>query len=211
MDLKDLDDYMRRVLNQLAAFEERIDRLEKIESLAVPVYDDLQVSISNLRIPASSAPTWRTWNYGIGGGVTFSILGFDPGEYVDVYIQSSHSMKLSSLLDYHIHWSIPSNSTGDRIQFQIDAIAAPVGEAFAAITGSPFTVEIVLDGTESGAHNLLDLAEIEGINETISTAYILKFQRIAASSNEYAGELYLMFSDGHYLKDSIGSREELSK
>ena len=43
------------------------------------VYDDLQVSISNIRVPASNAPTERLYDHGISGGLTFPVLGFAVG------------------------------------------------------------------------------------------------------------------------------------
>lgn len=211
MDPRDLDDYMRRTTAHLIALQDRVAQLEEREALAVPVWDDIQVSISQLRIPTANAPTWRTWNYGIGGGVQFSILGFDVNETVDLFIQTSHAMKLQSILDYHMHWSVPTNSAGDRFQVQIDAIAAGLDSPFAVVSGSPFTTEYTLDGSESGDHKLLDLAEMDGENPTISTAFIMKFTRIAASVNEYSGELYVVFTDGHYLRDALGSRLENEK
>lgn len=211
MDPRDLDDFMRLTVEHLQDLKRRVDELERLESLAVPVYEDLQVSISQLRIPVANAPTWRTWNYGIGGGVQFSILGFDVGDRVDLFIQTSHSMKLSSILDYHIHWSIPSDSAGDRFQFQVDAIYAALDDAFAVATGSPFTSETVLTGSDSGIHKLSELASMDGLNSTVSTAFILKLTRIAASVNEYGNEIYLMFSDAHHLRDSLGSISEDEK
>lgn len=211
MDPKDFDDFMRRTISHLNALEARVDDLEEREGLAVPAYDDIQVGISQLRIPPSQAPTWRSWDYGVSGGVQFSVLGFDVNNHVDLFIQSSHAMRLRSVLDYHMHWSLPSNSIGDRFQIQIDAIAAGVDESFAVVPGSPFTVERLLDGTESGQHKTLDLADIDGVNTTVSTAYILEFTRIAATANEYAPEVYLFFTDGHYILDALGSRLEYSK
>lgn len=206
MDPRDFDDFMRRVVDRLERYEERISALERLEALGVPAWDDIQVSISQLRIPPSSAPTWRTWNYGIGGGVAFSVLGWGVGNYADLFIQSSHSMKLETALDYHIHWSIPSNSAGSKFRFQVDAIAAGIDGSFAVVSGSPFAAEFTLDGSESGKHKYFDLAEIPGVNTTVSSAYILRLTRIAATSLEYAPEVYTIFSDAHYEIDSLGSR-----
>jgi len=211
MDPRDFDDFMRRAVDRFDALETRIQALEDLEDLAVPAYDDIQVSTAQFARPASQAPTWRDWDYGISGGVQFRVLGFDVNNNADLFIQSSHAMKLQSALDYHIHWSIPSDSAADRFRFQVDAIAAGVDGDFAVVSGSPFTVEYTLDGTESGKHKILDLADLEDVNTTVSTAYIIKLTRIAATVNEYSPEVYLVFSDGHYLIDALGSREEYVK
>ena len=81
-----------------------------------PTYDDLQVSISNIRVPTSNAPTERLYAGGIGSGVTFPFLGFALNNYVYFDIQSSRSMKLSSVMDSHIHYTTPSDGTGKKFK-----------------------------------------------------------------------------------------------
>ena len=49
------------------------------------------------------------------------------------------------------------------------------------------------------------------VNTTVSSVYICRLTRIAASSDEYGNEVYLIFNDAHYQKDSLGSKEELVK
>jgi len=175
-------------------------------------WDDIQVSVSSARLPASSAPNWTTYDFGIAGGVAFNVLGYSVNEYQDIYIQTSHAMALQTILDNHIHWTIPSDSAGSKFKFQLDVIAAGIGEMFAAVAGSPFTPEKTLAGDESGRHNLFDLAEIPGVNTTVSTCYIMRMKRIAASSGEYGSPVYVIFNDSHYKSDTpAGSRAEDSK
>jgi len=175
-------------------------------------YDDLQVSASAAKLPASSAPTWTTFDFNIPGGVEFNVLGFGIGEYQDLYIQTSHRQKLNTILDNHIHWTIPSDSASDKIKFQLDVIAAGINEAFAVPPGSPFTSEHTLSGDESGGHKLLDLADIPAVNTTPSTIYIARLTRIAASSSDYSSDVYILFNDSHYMIDTpAGSRQEGSK
>jgi len=96
----------------------------------------MQVTISAARVPASSAPQWTTYNFGIRGGVAFAVLGFGVNEYLDFYVQTSHSMELNSILDNHIHWTVPSNSAGAKFKFQLDVIAAGVMPAAIAMSGN---------------------------------------------------------------------------
>lgn len=175
------------------------------------VYDDIPTSIINVKLPPSNAPAEIFWNHNIGGGVTFPTLGFDIGEYVYAVIQSPHAMKLETVLDQHIHYSVPSDGTGDNFQFQVDVIAAGVNEAWAVPAGSPFTAENTMNGNFTGNHKLFDLADIPGVNTTVSTLYKLKLTRIAASANEYAGRVYIDFFDGHHQRDQNGSRQEYIK
>lgn len=174
-------------------------------------YDDIQVEISLAKVPASSAPTWTTYNFGIGGGVAFAVLGFTVGDYLDFYIQTSHSMELNSILDNHIHWTVSAAVKLQQMQWQLDVIAAGVGAAFAAPAGSPFTADHIFDGSEVAAHNLLELANIPGVNTTVSSVYVCRLTRIAAKANEYPGSVYVLFNDSHYVKDDIGSITEYEK
>jgi hypothetical protein len=174
-------------------------------------YEDLQVSISNVRVPTSNAPTERLYDHGISEGVTFPALGFALNNYIYFDVQSRHAMKLSSILDHHIHYTTPTDGTGKKFKFQLDVIAAPAMGNWAVPTGSPFSTEVTMAADYSNAHRLSEIADIPAVNTTVSTLYKCKLTRIAASEEEYAGEVYLEFTDCHYPKDSVGSRNEGSK
>lgn len=175
-------------------------------------YEDIQVAISLAKVPASSAPTWTTYNFGIPGGIEFAVLGFSVNNYLDFYVQTSHTMALNSILDNHIHWTIPANSeTEENIKFQLHVVAAGVGEKFAVPTGSPYASEHKLYGDEAAQHNLLEIAEIPGVNTTVSSVYVCRLMRIAASTREYSNPVYVLFNDCHYQKDDTGSITEYLK
>lgn len=175
-------------------------------------FDDMQVSISNIRVPASNYPSERLYNMGVGSGVTFPVLGFEVDDYLYFQVQTSHSMKLNSILDAHIHYILPNTTNiGDKFKFQLDVVAAGVNVQEAVPTGSPFTSETAVSANDNNTHRLMELAEIPAVNSTVSTLYDCKLTRIAASANEYASEVYVKFIDCHYQKDSIGSNTEYTK
>ena len=175
------------------------------------VYEDLQVSLSTARLPAANAPTWRTYNYGVGGGVTFAALGFAINDYVDFFVQTKHSMKLNTALDIHIHYTIPSDSADDNIKFQLDTVAAAIGSDYAVPSGSPYSSEHTLVGDEAGHHSYLDVCDITAFNSTVSSLAICRLTRVAASADDYANEVYITYIDGHYQSDTAGSRQEATK
>jgi hypothetical protein len=175
------------------------------------VYDDIQVGISNIRIPVANAPTERLYAGGIGSGVTFPFLGFAVNDYIYFDVQTSHSMLISSMLDQHIHYLTPTDGTGSRFQFQLDVIVSPIGGTWSAPTGTPFTAEKTMTTDDSTTQKYFEIAEIPASNTTVSTVYKCKLTRIAATQDEYAGEVYLTGVDAHYQKDSLGSRSETSK
>ena len=105
----------------------------------------------------------------------------------------------------------PGDGTGDRFKFQLDVIVAPIGGGWSVPTGSPFASEVLMSADLSNAHRLEDIADIPASNTTVSTIYKFKLTRVDASADEYAGEVYLEFTDCHFQKDTIGSRQEGAK
>ena len=176
------------------------------------VYEDMQVGISNIRVPAVNDPTERLYNHGIGAGVTFPVLGFAVDDYLYFDVQTSHSMKLNTILETHIHFILPNTTNvGDKFQFQIDVIAAGIGGSFAVPTGSPFSSEHTIVADDEKDHGYLNIANIPASNTTVSSIYSCKLTRIAASANEYGSEVYVKYIDCHYEKNTMGSRTETSK
>ena len=158
-------------------------------------WDDIQVSISNIKVPAVNDPTERLYNHGIGGGVTFPVLGFAVNDYIWFDIQTSHSMKLNTALDNHIHFILPNTTNiSDKFKFQLDVIAAGLDAVFAVPSGSPFTSEHTIVANDNTHHRLLGIADIPSSNTTVSSVYSCKLTRIAASADEYGSEIYLKFN-----------------
>lgn len=114
-------------------------------------------------------------------------------------------------MDFHIHYTLPSDSAADRIKFQLDVAAAGANEDFAVPAGSPYSAEYVLVGNESARHNKFEVASIPAVNTTVSTIYACRLTRVAAAADDYASEVYLIFADCHYQKDTVGSIQEFSK
>jgi len=176
------------------------------------LWDDMQVSISNLTIPAADYPDPALYNMGIGGGVTFPVLGFALNEYIYFDVQTSHGMKLNSILDDHIHFILPNTTTiGNKFKFRLDVVAAAPNAVFAVPAGSPYTKEHTVAANDNTTHRILDIADIPAVNSGVSTIYKCKLTRVAASAGEYGSDVYLLFTDCHYQVDSLGSREEYVK
>jgi hypothetical protein len=176
------------------------------------LYDDIQVGISNIRVPSVNNPTERLYAHGIVAGVEFPVLGFGVDDYMYFDVQTSHSMKLNTILDNHIHFTLPNTTNiGDRFQFQLDTIAAGIDVTWAVPAGSPFTSEHIIVADDDIKHRLLEIADIPAANTTVSSIYKCKLTRIDATQDEYGSEVYLQFTDCHYQKDTGGSRQEGAK
>jgi len=179
------------------------------------VYDDLQVAISSARIPTANAPTWVDWDFGISGGVEFPVLAWDVGDLFYFYLQSTHSTKLSTVIDQHMHFAIADDVffiDGVSFRFQLDVVGAPINGTWAALASSPFTATYTIGTLSANKHLYLDLGDLDAINTGVSTLYVCKLSRIAVSSGvEYGGSVYTVFVDAHTLRDSNGSIAEASK
>lgn len=174
-------------------------------------FEDIQVNVALGKLPGDAPPSWTTFAYGIGGGVTFAVMGWSVNEYLDFTVQTKHAMQLNSKLHVHLHYTVPSNANGTKIKFQLDCIAAGVDTAFAVPTGSPFSNEATLTAAEAGYHRLLEVGEIPAVNTTVSTLYECRLKRIAATSNDYEPDVYVRYIDCHFEADGVGSKDEYSK
>lgn len=182
-----------------------------IPGSAVVVYDDLLTSAFSLR-NGDTAPSARTYAFGIGGGVAFPVLGFKVDDYVFFQVQTSHSMKLNTPLDLHFHYILPNTTNiGNKIKFRADVVAAPVNGTMAIPAGSPYSLEFAVAADDNTKPRIAELADIAAVNTTVSTIYYIKLTRVAASANDYAGEVYVITADCHYQKDTLGSLQEGSK
>jgi len=174
--------------------------------------DDMLVSLASAKLHPSATPSWEDgYDWGIGGGVEFPVLSFSEGNAVYFALETSHTMKINDWLDIHVHGTLPTNDAGKKVKWQVDVIAAGIGEAWSVPEGSPYTHEFTLKGAEADRHNMLDLADIPPMNSTVSTIYQFKLTRIAPTSDPYGEDIYLIFADCHYRADSSGSYFEGAK
>jgi hypothetical protein len=174
------------------------------------VFDDLQVGLNNLA-KGATAPTDRTYDHGTGG-IAYPVLGFAKNEYIWFDVQTSHSMKLSTVLNVHLHFVLPNTITiGHKIVWQLDVMYAAVDGTWTVPVGSPYTATHTVAANDDTTGRILDIADIPAVNTTVSTLYKCRLTRIDGTATEYASECYLEFIDCHYEKDTAGSRTEYSK
>ena len=174
-------------------------------------WDDIQTNIAGAKLSPTVTPTWRAHAYGIISGVEFQVIGMDVNDEVFFTIQTFHAMKLLSELETHLHYAVPTDGATKKFKFQLDVIAARVNGTWTVLAGSPFTSETLMSSDLSTKHNLHELGTFPAVNDTVSTIYNCKLKRIAATDNEYGGEIYVEYIDGHYQRDRDGSETEYTK
>lgn len=171
------------------------------------VYDDLQVDISLGKIPTANAPTWTDLTL---DGYTSKKLAFDTDDYLELSIQTTHAVKLSTLIENHIHWTIATDDDGNEIQFQITGVGAGISGSFSSI-GTIKSGDYTLSGN-AGKHNLLDIGEIPAMNTTVSSVFLVTLKRIAPDDGtDSTQDVYVLFHDCHVINNTIGSMQETSK
>jgi len=180
------------------------------------LYEDLQGSLALAGLPAANPARVTPYDYNSAGAISvYPVLAFDNswGENAFFVFQSNHSMELSSVLELHAHIVLPTAPTGtDKIAFEVEVIAAPIGGTFAEVAGSPFTsADFSVDTAHK--HYYMDLCNIPAVNTTVSTIYHLNVKRVqeSATTDDYAPDVYVLSIDCHQQCDALGSRQEESK
>lgn len=170
-------------------------------------WDDMQGSLSAAKLPPASAPAWTDITL---AGFTTKALAFAIGDYIDIFVQTSHSAKLNQTIENHLHWLIETDDDGNEFKFTIDGVGAGIGGSFTAMT-TITTGDVVLAGN-AGKHNYTDIGEIDVLNTTVSSIYIIRLTRVAVADGVDTSELiYILWNDSHVKVDTLGSLEEESK
>lgn len=177
--------------------------------LETPVTNDLQFSISQGKIPASSAPTWDT-----AFTTNTGCYKFDVGEYIDVGAnETPHSWVEGGILDVHLHVAPDgANATGsDRFaKFTVYVASADVNAVFAETS---FTAELTIsDGTADRTHMYLDMGNLNLSGYHIGAQIDVRVKRIAATGGtEFANDMFITQCGMHCDNDTMGSRTETAK
>jgi len=171
----------------------------KTLELAEPVYEDLNFSIGQLR----SGVTRPGFVDKRGTGIYQD--SFAVGEEVSGSVEIPHGTKLSSVMVPHIRWTADGGDTTGNFQFQITyKITSYDGTAWSTSTTVINTGDIAVSAAwETGRadfiSNINNLSVIEAQLE-------LTIERIAAGSDEWAGEIFVSTWGLHHLRDTMGSR-----
>jgi hypothetical protein len=174
-------------------------------------FDDLLGTLSNAKIPAGSTAAWEDITL---DGFATQMIAFQVNDYIDIFIQTTHSDKLLSTLDAHIHWTVATDDVGKKFQFEVTGVGAGIGAAFATVGTTIKSGDRTLAANDALKHNYLDIGDIAAtFNTTVSSVFVLRIKRIAAvdAANETARKIYVFFTDFHIKKDTVGSISETSK
>jgi len=172
------------------------------------VYEDLQFTIHTGRVPAVNFPTWEAFT------ANTSAYAFSVGDYIDCESNEiPHFWKEATAGHLHVHFSnktIQNTGANRFAQFTIWLTMADAGEVFAEL---PYTAEYTIPtATAALTHLYLDMGNIDLSTYLIGAQIVPRVKRIAATGGtEYADDVYIHQVGIHLEKDTMGSRNELTK
>jgi len=188
-------------------FEIEADGTAKFNGDAT-VWDDLRVPAQNTKLnPLKSEPNFESL---IGGlfALKFDTSNADD-ESVHFVAQMPHSYKEGSDIEPHIHWTPDTTNTGN-VYWSFEYTIVNIDGTFGATT----TIEITVpaDGI-AFKHQLSGFEMIDGAGLTISHMIICRLTRRSSSqaADTFTGNACFLEFDFHYIKDTVGSREETAK
>lgn len=204
----DIDSYLQFDGSDLAVYSSG-DLLvtagtNKTLELTNPVYDDVSIDTSNVKIPAANAPAWTAYKGG-------QVLAFEPSSDEIIYFtaQLPHGYKQGEDIEFHLHVVCPDANAGNvRWNFTY---------SFASINGTfPSETTVAVDLASSGVADKHIIHEvvgtISGIGINISAGLICSLEREGSHANDtYASNIYLIFADFHVPINTLGSRQATSK
>lgn len=173
-----------------------------------PWWEDIRVAVNTVRVPPAQPPTWTAYK-------GTQILAFADqaveGNEERVYftVQFPHTYIEGTNIRPHVHWVGEDNTAGD--------VVWKLTYSWASMQGVfPTETAIIIASANSlttDYHNYAALPEITGTGKEISSIMLCALKRNSSNAADtYSGkDAYLLEFDVHFLNNTLGSREELSK
>jgi len=181
---------------------------EKTLELAEVVWNDINIGAVNLSLPASSQPDEVQYVDENGTNTGIYTYGFDVGEKVSAEIELMHDYKEGTDLYFHVHFQGAIAPTGtDKVRWQLTYTVAQMDQTLDAVT----TITKEIDYDTQYKFLICEFDAIDGTNFKIGDQFMLTLERIAATSDEYAGDAIVASIGIHYQINTLGSRQRLIK
>jgi len=172
------------------------------------VFEDLQFTIHTGKVPASNFPTWETFTTNTGA-YAFSVDDYINCESNEIF----HCWKEASTGNLHLHFSIKTIQNTGANRFAKFTIWLTMADTNGVFTETSYTAEYTIPtATAALTHLYLDMGDIDLSTYKIGAQIVPRVKRIAATGGtEYADDVYIHQVGIHLEKDTMGSRNELTK
>jgi hypothetical protein len=174
---------------------------------AATTWDD--VYPSSVTVGAGgTAPSFTA--YGGGSLKAYEFTGGVSNKELQIGYQLYHSYTEGSTVVPHLHLHINNNGTGGTVIFDLIYNWSNAGDTGAvAQTTVQATITLPADSTVRRNH-LLSFGDITGTGKTISSTFMTQIKR-RQDLDTFSGSVWLLSADIHIEKNTIGSRQILSK
>ena len=162
------------------------------------VWEDLNFSIGQLRTGGTRPGFVNKRTTGIYQD------SFDVGEEVSGSVEIPHAAKISSTMTPHIHWTSDAGDTTGNFRFEITyKITAEGAEWTSAVTViNTGDIAISQQWENTRADFTSTIANLNAVGAQLE----LTIKRVAADTDEWAGEIFISTWGLHHEKDMDGSR-----
>jgi hypothetical protein len=175
---------------------------EKTLALTTPVYDDIIIQASNLRV-GTSPPAFVAFQNSIFG----SSFVNDNSDIVYGSFEIPHGYKEGTDLEIHLHWSPSSTNTGNCV-FNFAYTLAGMGSATFGAEQTK-TLTQAGSGTINRHQYMTGNTLISGVGVGIGT--IIAFALSRPTGDAFSGDAFVHSIGIHYEIDTMGSRQRSAK
>ena len=185
--------------------------------LEQPVYDDLRVELSSVRVPAVAGPGFSQFKDNGDSSTGVFLPWFDDGTEEQVYFsaQFPHSQQLNSRVYPHIHWTPAANGgAGQKVNWGLEYTWAEPFAIFGDTTIIYANDHVPDETLVAGKHYISGFEEIEGHTNGVSNIMVCRLFRDAGGTggtDDLAQDAGALYVDFHFRADTLGSRTEFSK
>jgi hypothetical protein len=177
---------------------------DAIEFSASPQWDDIMATIPAPTSAGGGTPT--SANFGVGSSIR--VLQFGVGDNINGSVQFTHGYEIGSSVQPHVHWS-PINTNTGNVRWSLDYYWLNINEGAIA---APTTIIIEQAGGGSAFfQQIANFPLVAGPLKNISSLFMFRLSRVAATAPEYNTDAALLAFDIHYRRDTVGSRQVLAK
>ena len=178
--------------------------------LAVPLWEDLRVGATVVKLGAAKPPVWKAYG-------DFLVLAFeDQGvagneQRVHFQVQFPHTYVEGSTVEAHVHW-IGEDTTAGNVVWKLDCIRANEHVAMANQT-THYSVA-ANNAALAEAHNVGEFSPNMVVGDRgISSMMLCTLRRNSSNvADTFNGkDAYLLEYDLHFLVDTLGSLTEHTK
>ncbi len=178
---------------------------------AATVFNDIFISLSSAKVPASNAPSWDSFISNLNA-YTYGLNDFQ-----EFSAEISHPYKEGSDIEFHIHGATNGQEESDKtIKFEVEYelvdnnTSGDFGDAYTGTTIMEGEITIA-SGTADKTAWVIDVG-IDGTGSFLQGASVVgRIRRIASTGTEPVANPFVIQLGMHIEEDTVGSRTELTK